>query len=51
VKEMVESDDKDGAGLQKEMEKKKVDHEAHKMWLKMKNEVVAELREKGIDVE
>ncbi|WJX37314.1 hypothetical protein P8452_25085 [Trifolium repens] len=53
VKEMVESDDKDGRGLPNEMEKKKVDQEAQaqKMWLKMKNEVVAELREKGIDVE
>jgi hypothetical protein len=51
VKEMVESDDKDGYGRQKETEKANVDHEAQKMWLKMKNEVIAELREKGIDVE
>ncbi|MCI59698.1 hypothetical protein A2U01_0080953, partial [Trifolium medium] len=43
VKGMVESDDKDGYGRREEMEKKKTDHEAQKMWLKMKNEVVAEL--------
>ncbi|GAU13410.1 hypothetical protein TSUD_127060 [Trifolium subterraneum] len=51
VKEMVESRDKDGYGRLKEIEKVKVDQESQKMWLKMKNEVVAELREKGIDVE
>jgi hypothetical protein len=51
VKEMVQSDDKDGYGRQKEMDKAHVDQETRKMWLKMKNEVIAELREKGIDVE
>lgn len=50
LKGIVESDDKDASGRE-EMVKRKADQEAQKMWLKMKNEVVAELREKGIDVE
>lgn len=47
---MVESDN-DACGCQEEMKRKKADQEAQKIWLKMKNEVVAELQEKGIDVE
>jgi len=50
LKGMVEIDEKDASGRE-EMVKKKADQEAQKLWLKMKNEVVAELREKGIDVE
>ncbi|XP_058782127.1 uncharacterized protein LOC131656416 [Vicia villosa] len=49
LKGLVESD-KDACGCE-EMQRKKVDEDAQRMWLKMKNEVVAELREKGIDVE
>ncbi|CAL5202472.1 unnamed protein product [Lathyrus oleraceus] len=49
LKGLIESD-KDECGCE-EIQRKKVDEEAQRMWLKMKNEVVAELREKGIDVE
>ncbi|CAI8584992.1 unnamed protein product [Vicia faba] len=50
LKGLIESD-KDACGCEKEMQGKKGNEEAQKMWSKMKNEVVAELREKGIDVE
>lgn len=49
--ESGESGDKDAHKDQKELQGKKVDPEAQKMWLKMRNEVIAELREKGLDVE
>ncbi|MED6138482.1 hypothetical protein PIB30_074626 [Stylosanthes scabra] len=42
-KGMVEND--------KEQERNKFEQEAQKLWMKMRNEVVAELQEKGIDVE
>ncbi|MED6145209.1 hypothetical protein PIB30_022981 [Stylosanthes scabra] len=41
-KGMVEND--------KEQESNKFEQEAQKLWMKMRNEVVAELQEKGIDV-
>lgn len=42
-KGMVEND--------KELESKKFEEEAQKLWLRMRNEVIAELQEKGFDVE
>ncbi|KAL1332612.1 hypothetical protein HN51_061387 [Arachis hypogaea] len=43
LKGMVEND--------KELDGKKFEQEAQKLWMKMRNEVVSELQEKGIDVE
>ncbi|KAK7305349.1 hypothetical protein VNO77_43254 [Canavalia gladiata] len=48
-KGMVEND-KDGCNCQ-ELQGKNFDEEAQKLWLKMRNDVVAELKEKGFDVE
>ncbi|XP_027337682.1 uncharacterized protein LOC113851415 [Abrus precatorius] len=47
-KGMVEND-KDTCNCQNELQNK--NQEAQKLWLRMRNEVVAELKEKGIDVE
>ncbi|GLU02266.1 hypothetical protein SLE2022_195210 [Rubroshorea leprosula] len=43
--------DKDVFNYQKELENKKLEQEALKLWLRMRNEVIAELQEKGYDVE
>ncbi|KAI4964302.1 hypothetical protein ZWY2020_006701, partial [Hordeum vulgare] len=37
--------------MQKQLQSKKFDQEARKLWLRMRNEVVQELLEKGSDVE
>ena len=49
-KGVVESEG-EGDNYQKEMEKKKFDKEAQKLWLRMRNEVMTELQEKGYDLE
>ncbi|XP_020236831.1 uncharacterized protein LOC109816295 [Cajanus cajan] len=49
-KGMVESD-KDDSDYKKDLKDKKFEQEAQKLWLRMRNEVVAELQEKGFDVE
>ncbi|KAJ1381112.1 hypothetical protein SESBI_45434 [Sesbania bispinosa] len=50
-KGLVESD-KDADDYQKkELQSKKFDQEAQKLWLKMRNEAIAELKKKGFDVE
>lgn len=43
--------DKDSFNYQKALQDKKFEQEAHKLWFRMRNEVVAELQEKGFDVE
>ncbi|TKY47137.1 cysteine synthase [Spatholobus suberectus] len=47
----MDESDKDGNNNQKELQGKNFDEEAQKLWLRMKNEVTAELKEKGFDVE
>ncbi|XP_014518270.1 uncharacterized protein LOC106775645 [Vigna radiata var. radiata] len=48
----VGESDKDGNyNNQKETQNKNFDEEAQKLWLKLKNEVATELKEKGFDVE
>ncbi|XP_031478749.1 uncharacterized protein LOC116249689 [Nymphaea colorata] len=42
---------KENDNFQKKMQSKKFEQEALKLWLRMRNEVIAELREKGFDVE
>ncbi|KAI9095365.1 hypothetical protein K1719_026399 [Acacia pycnantha] len=42
--------DKDAYNYQKELQDEKFVHEAQKLWKKMKNKVIEELREKGFDV-
>ncbi|XWS71608.1 hypothetical protein CRYUN_Cryun03dG0152500 [Craigia yunnanensis] len=42
---------KDSFNYQKEMQNKKFEQEAMKLWLRMRNEVILELQEKGYDVE
>ncbi|XP_073132532.1 uncharacterized protein [Henckelia pumila] len=49
-KGLIEND-RDSCNFQKELQDKKFEQEALKMWLRMKNEVIAELQEKGFDVE
>lgn len=49
-KGIVESD-KDSYNYQKALQDKKLEEEANKLWFRMKNEVIAELQEKGYDVE
>lgn len=49
-KGMIESD-KDSYNYQKDLQDKKLDQEALKLWIRMRNEVLAELQEKGFDVE
>ncbi|KAK6927062.1 hypothetical protein RJ641_008781 [Dillenia turbinata] len=43
--------DKDAYNYQKALQDKKFEQEAQRLWLRMRNEVVAELQEKGYDVE
>lgn len=47
----IETMDKDSYNYQKELQDKKLEQEALKMWFRMRNEVIAELQEKGFDVE
>ncbi|KAL3750566.1 hypothetical protein ACJRO7_011549 [Eucalyptus globulus] len=49
-KGVVETD-KDAYNYQKELQDKKLEQEAQKLWLRMRNEVIAELQEKGYDIE
>lgn len=49
-KGVVESS-KDSDNFQKQLQSKKFDQEAEKLWLRMRNEVIQELQEKGFDVE
>ncbi|KAM7515682.1 hypothetical protein LguiA_005265 [Lonicera macranthoides] len=49
-KGVVETD-KDSYNYQKQLQDKKFEQEALKLWLRMKNEVISELQEKGYDVE
>ncbi|KAH6814833.1 homeobox prospero protein [Perilla frutescens var. frutescens] len=49
-KGMIESD-KDSYNYQKDLQDEKLDQEALKLWMRMRNEVLAELQEKGFDVE
>ncbi|KAH9609738.1 hypothetical protein KSS87_012728 [Heliosperma pusillum] len=49
-KGMAETD-KDAVNYQKALQDKKFDQEAQKLWFRMRNEVLAELQEKGFDVE
>jgi len=44
-------EDKDESDYKKEMKDKKFKQEAQKLWLRMRNEVIAEFKEKGFDVE
>lgn len=41
----------DAENFQKQMQSKKLEQEAQKLWLRMRNEVISELQEKGFDVE
>lgn len=41
----------DSDNMQKQLQSKKFDQEARKLWFRMRNEVVQELQEKGFDVE
>ncbi|XVF05385.1 hypothetical protein REPUB_Repub05bG0167300 [Reevesia pubescens] len=50
LKGIIETD-KDSFNYQKEMQNKKFEQEAMKLWLRMRNEVISELQEKGYDVE
>ncbi|CAK9326978.1 unnamed protein product [Citrullus colocynthis] len=43
--------DKDSYNYQKELQNKKLEQEAQKLWFRMRNEVISELQEKGYDVE
>ncbi|KAM4095856.1 hypothetical protein ACJW30_08G062200 [Castanea mollissima] len=43
--------DKDAFNYQKDLQNKKLEQEAQKLWLRMRNEVIQELQEKGHDVE
>ena len=43
--------DRDGSSFQKEMHEQKFQGEANKLWIRMKNEVLTELHNKGFDVE
>ncbi|CAA0842352.1 Unknown protein [Striga hermonthica] len=43
--------DKDSYNYQKELQDNKFDQEALKLWMRMRNEVIAEFQEKGFDVE
>ncbi|KAL8516320.1 hypothetical protein ACS0TY_014835 [Phlomoides rotata] len=43
--------DKDSFSYEKQLQDNKLDQEALKLWMRMKNEVVSELQEKGFDVE
>ena len=41
----------DAEKFQKQMQSKKLEQESMKLWLRMRNEVILELQEKGFDVE
>lgn len=43
--------DADSYNYQAELQKKKLENEALKLWVRMRNEVISELQEKGYDVE
>ncbi|CAL9107205.1 unnamed protein product [Musa textilis] len=43
--------DKDSDNLQKQLQSKKFEQEAQKLWFRMRNEVIQELQDKGFDVE
>jgi hypothetical protein len=43
--------DKDSYNYQKQLQDKKFDQEAQKLWFRMRNEVIQELQEKGCGVE
>lgn len=43
--------DKDTDNLQKQLQSKKFEQEAQKLWFRMRNEVIQELQDKGFDVE
>ncbi|GAB2214784.1 hypothetical protein Droror1_Dr00019147 [Drosera rotundifolia] len=47
---LIETDN-NAVNFQKELQDKKFEQEAQKMWMRMRNEVIAELQEKGYDVE
>nr|XP_009617499.3 uncharacterized protein LOC104109836 [Nicotiana tomentosiformis] len=49
-KGIVESD-KDSFNYQKVLQDKKFEQEAFKPWIRMRNEVISELQEKGYDAE
>lgn len=49
-KGMIEGD-KDSFNYQKQLQDQKFEQEAQKMWMRMRNEVITELQEKGFDVE
>ncbi|GFP98612.1 hypothetical protein PHJA_002005100 [Phtheirospermum japonicum] len=49
-KEIVDAD-KDAYNFQKELQDKKFDQEALKLWMRMRNEVILEFQDKGLDVE
>ncbi|CAH9094331.1 unnamed protein product [Cuscuta europaea] len=49
-KGLMESD-KDSYNYQKALQDKKMEQEALKLWVRMRNEVISELQEKGFDVE
>ncbi|XP_062203146.1 uncharacterized protein LOC133905401 isoform X1 [Phragmites australis] len=41
----------DSDNMQKQLQSKKFEQEAQKLWLRMRNEVIQELQEKGFDIE
>ncbi|KAJ1280828.1 hypothetical protein BS78_04G262400 [Paspalum vaginatum] len=41
----------DSENMQKQLQSKKFEQEAQKLWLRMRNEVIQELQEKGFDIE
>lgn len=41
----------DADNMQKQLQNKKFEQEAQKLWFRMRNEVIQELQEKGFDVE
>ncbi|KAK1304016.1 hypothetical protein QJS10_CPB11g02284 [Acorus calamus] len=43
--------EKDPESLQKEVRLRKFEQESQKLWLRMRNEVISDLREKGFDIE
>ena len=43
--------DRDAYNYQKDLQNNKLEQEAQKLWLRMRNEVIQELQEKGYDVE
>ncbi|XP_042510761.1 uncharacterized protein LOC122086117 [Macadamia integrifolia] len=49
-KGLIESDT-DPDNFQKKLQSKKFEQESQKLWLRMRNEVISELQEKGFDLE